>query len=390
MNIKILLIHNIAWSHYKAVVFSALYKLTNEEGFDLKVIQVAINEKGRKSLGELDLSIHQYPYKILFNKSYEETTFVERVFSLIKEIKNYNPDVVVVPGYFDWAYWVVALYSKFRGKKVITGFDSTELDHKRIWIKEQIKKLFLKMCDGAFCYGTKSREYSIKLGMPENRIFIPCQATDNNTIEKLYFENKKIAESIKREFGFKPFNFIYVGRLSPEKNVKLLIKAFAEIKNKLERAINWGLIIVGDGPLRTELEKLALTLGVKDSIFFVGGKFWKDVIKFYAVSDVFILPSISEPWGLVVNEAMVCGLPVIVSRRAGSYYDLVKEGENGFGFDPYNQEELEEIMRKFVNNEVDIKAMGENSKDIIKEYTPENAAKQMFKGIKEILRNKII
>jgi len=87
----------------------------------------------------------------------------------------------------------------------------------------------------------------------------------------------------------------------------------------------------------------------------------------------------------VVNEAMECGLPVIVSKRAGAYWDLVKEGENGFGFDPTNQEELESIMLKFINNEVDTKKMGEKSKEIIKDYTPENSAKQMFKGIRKVI-----
>jgi glycosyltransferase involved in cell wall biosynthesis len=385
MQDKILIIHNIAWSHYKAAVFSAFYKLINKESFDLRVIQVAINEKGRKSLGELDLSIHQYPYKILFNKSYEETSFFERSFALIREIKNNNSDVVVVPGYFDFSYWIIVFYSKIKSKKVITGFDSTEYDHKRIWLKEQIKKIYIKMCNGAFCYGTKSAEYVEKLGMKKENIFIRCQATNNIEIEKIYSEFRKSADNRKKIYNLKQFNFLFVGRLSPEKNIELLIKAFAEVKKISEKSKDWGLIIAGDGPLKLKLEKLVENLNIKDSIFFAGGKSWKEVVEYYAISDVFILPSISEPWGLVVNEAMICNLPVIVSKKAGAYFDLVKEGENGFGFEPDNQKELENIMLKFVNNEVNVKLLGEKSKEIIKEYSPENAAKQMFKGILKII-----
>jgi len=107
--------------------------------------------------------------------------------------------------------------------------------------------------------------------------------------------------------------------------------------------------------------------------------------EFYALADVLVLPSFSEPWGLVVNEAMVCGLPVIVSNRAGASFDLVKNGKNGFTFNPYDWKELAELMRKFTKGEVDIKEMGYNSKEIIREYTPEKAARQMLVGIKQIL-----
>lgn len=86
-----------------------------------------------------------------------------------------------------------------------------------------------------------------------------------------------------------------------------------------------------------------------------------------------------------MNEAMACGLPVIVSKRAGSYRDLVKEGINGYGFDPYNNEELIKIMNKFINEEVDLKKMGEESRKIIKEYSPENMAKNILSIIKSNL-----
>lgn len=385
---KVLLIHNIAWSHYKAVVFSELYNLCQQKGFDLKVIQVAINERGRKKLGDLDLSIHKYPMKILFEKSYEETSLLERIKSLLKEIKEYNPDLVIVPGYFDWAYWFVVFYSKLKGKKVITGFDSTEYDHKRIWIKEQIKKVFIKMCDGAFCYGTKAAEYVNKLGMRADRIYIRFQATDNHTIENICLNYKIKRDELKKQYGFNKYNFIYVGRLSPEKNLITLLKAFDNLIKNQEESKDWGLIIVGDGPQRKELEEFIEKYNLKSYVFFVGGKSWKDVVEYYALADVFILPSLSEPWGLVVNEAMLCGLPVVVSRRAGSYWDLVKEGINGFGFDPLNQKELENIMLKFIMGKVDMKKMGEASKEIIKEYTPQNAAMQMLKGIEDILKLK--
>ncbi|MGC8979482.1 glycosyltransferase family 4 protein [Caldisericum sp.] len=224
--------------------------------------------------------------------------------------------------------------------------------------------------------------------MIEDRIFIKCQATDNHTIENICLDYKIKREELKKQYGFNKYNFIYVGRLSPEKNLITLLKAFDNIIKNEKESKDWGLIIVGDGPQRKELEEFVEKYNLKNYVFFVGGKSWKEVVEYYTLADVFILPSLSEPWGLVVNEAMICGLPVIVSKSAGSYWDLLKEGINGFGFDPLNQKELENIMLKFISGEVNMKKMGEASKEIIKEYTPENAARQMLKGIEKVLELK--
>jgi len=380
---RILIIHNILWSHYKAVVFSELYKITKNENIDMFVLQIALTEKRRRNIGDIDLSLHKYPYKLLFEKSIEETTIIERILSLLKEIFRYKPDVIVIPGWDDPAYIIIALIAKFLGIKQILQNDSTEYDKPRKLYKELIKKFIVKLADASWCYGTASRNYLVKLGMKEEKIFIRCQATINDEIEKTYLSYLELRDELKRKYNFKPKNFIYVGRLSSEKNVETLIRAFANVKND-----NWGLIIVGDGPLKEKLEGLIKDLNLKE-VYFVGGKSWKEVPKFYALADVFVLPSISEPWGLVVNEAMVCSLPIIISNKVGASFDLVREGENGYIFNPYNQKELEEIMLKFIEEKVDMKRMGKKSREIIMRYTPENAAKQMYEAIRFCLGTKL-
>ncbi len=167
-----------------------------------------------------------------------------------------------------------------------------------------------------------------------------------------------------------------------------MLEVFKDIKSSEPKSNDWGLIIVGDGPQRREIEGFIRENNLEKDVYLAGGMLWKEVPKYYAIANVFILPSLSEPWGLVVNEAMVCGLPVIVSKKAGAYWDLVKEGENGFGFEPTNSEELKAIMLKFINREVDIKKMGEKSKEIIKDYTPENAVMRMLNAVKKVLGEK--
>jgi len=388
MKKKILIIHNILWSHYKGAVFSELYKLAINEGYDLKFIHIAINEKRRKTLGDVDKTLHKYPYEVLFETSFEETNLFSRSIKLLKSFFKEKPDIVAIPGWYDFSLYIIAFISKILGKKIILQNDSTYEDKPRKLYKELPKKLIVKLSDAYWCYGSASKKYLLKLGANEEKIYTRFQATNNYEIEKIYNETLKEIEQIKQKLKLKSNNFIYVGRLSPEKNIKLLVEVFKNIKLSEPQSNDWGLIIVGDGPQRKDIEDFIRENNLEKDFYLTGGMSWRDVPKYYALADVFVLPSLSEPWGLVVNEAMVCGLPVIVSKKAGAYWDLVKEGENGFGFDPTKSEELKTIMLKFINGEVDIKKMGEKSKEIIKDYTPKNTARQMLRAIRKVLGEK--
>lgn len=382
---RILVIHNILWSHYKGTVFSRLYDLCKLHGYDFRVIQIAATENTRLNIGEIDYNLHAYPYHLLHNGSFSSISFFKKVMKFKQEISEYKPDLVVLPGYYDLSFWLLLLFLKLRKTPVILTLDSTFMDKSRVWYKEVLKRFFVAQCDAAFGYGTKSREYLIQLGMPEKSIFIRCQATDNQKITSIYNSVKINRKKYSHQFGYKPFNFIYVGRLSQEKNVELLIKTFTALKLQEPLATDWGLIVVGDGPIKSYLVKKRVP-----DIYFTGGKNWEEVPVYYALADVLVLPSISEPWGLVVNEAMACGLPVIVSDRCGSAYDLVVNSTNGFIFNSLEGQDLFDKMTFFVTHPECIHEMGRRSNEIINEYTPENAAIQMCSGIRHVLigRNK--
>ncbi len=381
---KVLIIHNILWSHYKGIIFSELYRIMIKDGYELKVIHIAVNEKGRESLGGIDLSVHNYPYTLLFDKNVDNVPLLGKTIRLLEEVIKFKPDLVITPGWNSPSYLFVALISKLLGIKTVISVDSTEFDNKRTVLKETVKKIILKLYDASFTYGKASSDYVEKLGMNPDRIFVKLNAVNKIAIEKLYEENKNDFRVLKGSLKLKPYNFLCVGRLSPEKNIETLVKAFKNLKVNSTRAELWGLIIVGDGPLMNKLKNMVDEYNIPDVVF-VGGKPWNETIPYYFLSDVFVLPSISEPWGLVVNEAMICGLPVIVSCKAGASFDLVIEGENGFTFEPTDVDMLTNIMRKFIDGEVDIKQMGLRSKEIIKNYTPQNVAVKILEGIKILL-----
>ena len=380
---KILVIHNILWSHYKAIVFNALDDICRQHGDVLLVIQIAESERGRRSLGPSERKLHRYPLRLLFDGDFETTGAIARTIKLCREIVRYRPDIIVLPGYSDVSHWCALLVASFMQMPRLVSFDSTAIDHHRVWHKELVKKLFVRMCNGGFGYGTKSKEYLVQLGMPPDKFFVRYQATHNQEIAATYTKYLQDRDKKLDDIGAKKRNFIYVGRLSREKNIELLLSAYARLKRSGSAADEWGLIVVGDGPLRQSLEALKTA----DTVF-VGGKSWREVPEYYALADVFILPSTSETWGLVVNEAMICGLPVIVSNRCGSAHDLVIEGKNGFSFDPYSEDELLDRMRSFIEHPNCIREMGFCSQKIIRDYTPLNAARQMHDGLHAVFGSK--
>lgn len=378
---KILIVHNVLWSHYAGKVFSEIYKICTDNNIDFYVIHIA-KTSGNRKLGDIDYSLHEYPYEVLFNSDIEAISFIKRFKYLLKEIRKYNPDVILTSGYNDLALDLIVFLNKIKGKKTIFQTDTTYFDKQRNLLKEFFKRNLLKIFDYAFCVGTAQINYLKTLNFNIERIFkVSWYAVDSEQILAAFSESFAKRINTIEKLNLMNKNFIYAGRLSAEKNLKTLISAFKEVKNNGGK--DWGLIIVGDGADREELEKIVRVQNIPN-VFFAGGVFWKDVPKYYALSDVFILPSLSEPWGLVVNEAMICGLPVIVSEKAGSA-ELIKENENGFIFNPNDKSGLISIMLKFTNNEVDAKKMSESSKNMIKNYSPKKSAEGIIKSIISIL-----
>ena len=378
---KILIVHNQLWAHYKAIIFNELQKLISLNKKDsLLVVQIASIEKSRKNLGNLDNSIHQYPYKLLHEGLLEEVSLPQRIIGILNAIKQFKPDVVNLTGYYDVASWSVLFYCKLNGIKTILSNESTANDHARNGIKEFIKGLIIKQFDGYFNFGTLSENYIISLGINSQRMLVKRNCVDNKALKEIYLKHIPNRTQNQEALNIAPNNFIFVGRLIDYKNLFLFIEAFhAAQLNSNEK---WGVIILGDGELKSDLQHHVSENNIQN-INFQNGVSWQQVPEYLALSNVLVLPSYSEPWGLVVNEAMACGLPVIVSEKCGCAIDLVKNGENGFTFEPNNSELLIDILLKFMNKEVNSVKMGMISEQIITDYSPQNVASEMYRGFQK-------
>jgi glycosyltransferase involved in cell wall biosynthesis len=207
-------------------------------------------------------------------------------------------------------------------------------DRRRTWWRLALARRMARLCDVALVSGSAAGEYAVMLGIPRENIFRQYGVVGN--------EHFAAAARHNGHPGSDPPYFLACGRFIDErKNFTTLLDAYARYRARY--GSGWGLVLCGDGPDRARLEQRVATLSLPD-VRFSGFLQLAELAELYGAAGCFIHPAVNEAWGLVVNEAMAAGLPVLVSRRAGCAYDLVHERSNGRTFDPYDAAELAELM----------------------------------------------
>lgn len=376
---RVLIVHNQLWAHYKSKLFSELHRLAPQYDAEIHVVQIALSEKSRANMGDAEAFRYKYDYEVLFNTSLDQVKPWPRTKALLKKVRSYRPDVLNLTGWYDPAQWVLLFYAKLIGIKVIISNESNVRDHVRMGAKERFKQFLLGCADAFFCFGKSSAAYLEKLGAKPSQILTQKAAVvDNEVILEHYQKAIVERDSRKKVKNWARYNFIFVGRLISPKNLPLLLDAFTEISAE---SLEWGLVFLGEGEQKAELQQLAQN---NKNIRFEAGVPWYEVAEYLALADVLVLPSESEPWGLVVNEAMICGLPVLVSEPSGCVDDLVRVGQNGFTFNPHQKTDLVAKMRYFVQNAATLSQMGEASKAIVLPFAPGKVAHEMLRGMKKL------
>lgn len=387
---RILIVHNLLWAHYKSSVFQALQHLVDQRSdIEMKVLQIARNEQSRAALtadADDKAPVYTYDYELLFDRYWEEISLSERTKALFRHAAAFKPDIINLTGYYDPAQILLLVWAKARGIRVIMQNESTEADQQRSGLKEQIKQWIFNRCDGFFCFGSQAADYLFQFGVSPGQILLRKNAVDNKALLTAYKKALPGRRDEQQRLGLRPNNFIFVGRLAETKNLPLLLTCFAEARKQSVNEQAWGLILLGDGLERERLVELSSTLDLADQVKLLPGRPWYQIPAVLALSDVLVLPSRSEPWGLVVNEAMACGLPVIVSDRCGCAADLVQDDRNGFVFDPDMPDQLIVHLTQFMDGLAPAKQMGEAAQQFIVQYSPEAVAQEMLDGFIKIAK----
>ena len=364
---EVAIIHNHP-IHYQALLFTELAR----RGVDFEVLFAAASSGIR--IGRLS-ERSGFRYSIGHTGSYEGAPTSDTARFVWKSLNRIRPRVVIISGWADAAAWTAWLWANFNRAGRILWAESNVFDHTRRPWKEFPKRFFVSRCDLAHVYGTSSREYLENLGMPRKRI-----GTKRAVVDTALFLDDVETPGVKTG----AIRLLYCGRLSPEKNPALLLHAFAGLRQEIESP-RMVLKIVGHGPQADSLCKLAEDLGLKGIVEFAGTVPQTALPRIFRDSDVLVLPSKSETWGLVVNEAMLSGLPVAVSERCGCIADLVK-AETGWTFSPDNEAELTRLLAKIADTPRQIlERMGRVGRLIAAEYSAENCAKTVTAMVNSLL-----
>lgn len=376
---RVNIFHNILWPKYKGLIFSGLHGFAAAGDISVSFFQIARTSSDRKNLAEVDTSYHRYPYQLLFDSSYDSIPKATLCKHLFSQVFRSDADLILLPGYHLIEYWFMLLACILTGKKRAVFVDSTGNDQPETTWKYWLKRLFFSQCDGFFAYGQRSKEYLLTFGVPANRITTRCQAA---ALPHSYSPEQALRERIAQRKDDMPPAFLFVGLLSEGKGIDLLLRAFRTVRREHPSAT---LTVVGDGPMREQLQSLAASLGVADAVVFPGAANIDQLAAHYLSASCLILPSRSEAWGLVVNEALSYGCPAIVSAHCGCAPDLIAEGKTGYVFSTNDAENLAAKMTQLVDDMRCTEKVAGDCIELMKNFTPQHAAAQILSGCNAIL-----
>jgi glycosyltransferase involved in cell wall biosynthesis len=309
-------------------------------------------------------------YNVLLNRG---------VLSALNKIK---PNVVLCGGYNYLASWEAAWWAKLHRVPLLLWSESTASDNRRRHrLVEFMKTRFLNLCRAFVVPGKSSLHYLQELGIGEERIFIAPNAVDVELFAGLTEAARHHDLEVRARHSLPSRYFLYVGRLVRSKGVFELLEAYAQLSDAIRAEV--GLVFVGDGADRSELMEQASQIA-SATIRFSGFVHREGLPEFYGLADALIFPTHSDTWGLVVNEAMSSGLPVIVSNVAGCAADLVQDGWNGFVVQPCDPSQLGDAMKQLMCDSKLRMEMGSRSAQRVEAFSPAAWAEGLVRAVESV------
>lgn len=366
-------------SPYRIPLFNVL---SEQPGVELHVIFLA----------ETDPTLRQWKvYKQEIGFSYEVLP------SWRKRIGGYNvllnrglgrallaakPDAILCGGYNYVASWRALWWARKRSVPFFLWSESNLQDiRKGRALVELLKTEFFRQCNGFVVPGKSAAEYLLSHGIKRETMFTAPNAVDNDLFAREAAAASANDTQLRIDLALPDRYFLFAGRFVREKGVFELLSAYSSLDGEMRQQV--GLVFAGDGPRRAELELQASSIS-PGLIKFVGFAQREQLAAYYALAEMLILPTHSDPWGLVVNEAMACGLPVIVSEVAGCVPDLVTEDWNGKIVTPRHVESLSSAMRSVAGWRNESLRMGANSLKRVAEYSPRIWSKGILRMLESL------
>jgi len=415
----------------------ALQSLLQEEAVDIKCIPVQISASTITYNWDIEISKHENGtsasrcefLRTLCDGDEEVASPLDVFLNARGLFLDERIRIVFLPSYFPARNFALFVAAKSLGLRTVMMNESHSGTEQAKGWKKWIKRQLVKSFDAALVGGKPHRRYFNSLGLPSARIFTGYDAIDNNFFtaqaEKVHRKALSFGGNIAlcEAYGLPARYFLSLGRMVEKKNLPALVEAYASFCARTQsdevspqRAV--ALVFVGSGTLKSSLQEQARSLGMQviekegpmeinpqgctnnqrtnpnpglGSVFFYGFRQINENSIFYSLAEAFVLPSLKEEWGLVVNEAMACSLPVLVSRAAGCVEDLlegsvlgseaVQECTNGYVFDPTSVQALTRALELTAESQQRRLKMGKRSREIVENFSCENFARQAVKAM---------
>jgi len=289
-------------------------------------------------------------------------------------------DAVAIPGWSGKAAIAALRWCAESGTLAILMSESAAMDQPRMRWREWIKQRIVSLYSSALVGGQRHIDYLVALGMPRDRIFTGYDVVDNEYFRQKAEEIRRQRSEVRQKYGLPENYFLASARFIEKKNLPTLIRVYAEYRRRSEvrsqqSAVSdgnapWDLVLLGDGPLKGDLCRLISDLRLHHDVHLPGFKQYDELPVYYALANALVHTSTTEQWGLVVNEAIASGLPVIVSDRCGCVPELVRD--NGFTFDPMNEDELASLLLEMASlSDHDLERFGDASRRIAARFGPD-------------------
>jgi glycosyltransferase involved in cell wall biosynthesis len=260
-------------------------------------------------------------------------------------------------------------------------FDASRGGPRRRW-KEALKRAVFPTLDGVITVGQDGRRFAQRYGTPSDRIFLAPHAIDVERFATVSAAAREDRDGLRARLGVAGCTFLYVGRLWRGKGLDSLLEAFGTVSGHADAPVT--LLIVGDGPDEARLRRRVVALGLSN-IVFAGFRQSDELPEFYAASDVFVFPTLGDTYGLVLDEAMACSLPLISTSAAGELGLRIEHGQNGLIVPPADPAALAAAMSELELDPHRRAQMGAESRRRVAGRTPERWAEDFERAVRAIL-----
>lgn len=296
---------------------------------------------------------------------------------IFRHIRLVRPDVLVGDGFFQWTSFALAYRMLHRVPLVMCYERTSHTERSAQWFRRAYRRVAVRLMDAMCCNGQLCVEYSAAIGMDSSRITVPNMAAETEGLQaRAAVVTSEQKQRVRVGWEARGRVFLYVGQLIARKGLRQLLDAWGAFEKTGAQAT---LVLIGQGEEETALRRQARELGLR-GVRFAGAVDYDLLAPCYASADAFIIPTLEDNWSLVVPEAMSCGLPVLCSKYNGCWPELVQAGRNGWVFDPHDRADLVSCLQEAAGAGERLGAMGEESREIVRDFTPARAAEAIYRA----------